>query len=97
MKKLLLLLSVLSISLAADAVDLTKATIVYNPKDHPLVRQMALTLSEDIERVSGVKPSVSSVRGEGANVFLSTASREQHILTLSIVDPGQIVQKITFE
>lgn len=75
MKKLLLLLSVLSISLAADAVDLTKATIVYNPKDHPLVRQMALTLSEDIERVSGVKPSVSSVRGEGANVFLSTASR----------------------
>lgn len=57
-----------------NATDLTKSTIVYNPKDHHLAEQMAQVLSEDIERVSGIRPEVSTVKGSGQNVFLSTAS-----------------------
>lgn len=60
--------------LTATAADLTKSTIVHNPKDHHLVEQMAKVLSEDIERVSGTCPEVSTVKGKGPNVFLSTVS-----------------------
>lgn len=59
------------------ASDLTKSTIVYSTKDHPLVQQMARVLSEDIERVSGVKPMISTSEGKGCNIVLSTSSRTQ--------------------
>jgi hypothetical protein len=57
-----------------NATDLTKATIVYNQKDPDLAGHMAVVLSEDIERVSGVKPLVSTRRGTGSNVILATVS-----------------------
>lgn len=57
-----------------NAVNLTKSTIVYNAKDHRLVSQMAQVLADDIERVSGVRPQVSTQKGSGGNIFLSTVS-----------------------
>ena len=57
------------------AIDLTRATIVYDSTDHPLVSQMAKVLSEDIERVSGVRPAVSTRKVKGQCVILSTTSK----------------------
>lgn len=68
-------LSLLCFSQALHATDLTKSTIVYNPNDHHLVKQMALVLSEDIERVTGIKPEVSTKKSKGQNIFLSTTSK----------------------
>lgn len=72
--KHLLPLTALTLILApyAQAIDLTKATIVYNPQDAPLVRQMAQTLADDIERVSGTKPAVATRKGAGENICLAT-------------------------
>lgn len=58
-----------------QAIDLTQATIVYHPKDHPLVLHMAKVLAEDIERVSGIKPEISTRSGKGQNIFLSTTDK----------------------
>ena len=68
------LLPILLLALApiARAIDLTKATIVYNPKDAPLVSQMAQTLADDIERVAGVRPAVATRKTKGENIFLAT-------------------------
>ena len=41
-----------------QAIDLTKATIVYQKNDAPLVKQMAQVLADDIERVSGNAPRI---------------------------------------
>jgi len=60
---------------SAAAVNLTKSTIVYNPKDHHLVGQMAQVMADDIERVSGTRPQVSTKKGNGQNIFLSTTSK----------------------
>ena len=54
------------------ALDLTKATIVYSTKDPALAAKMAQVMSEDIERVSGVKPMVDTRKGKGQNVILAT-------------------------
>lgn len=70
-----IVLSLLCFSQALHATDLTKSTIVYNPNDHHLVKQMALVLSEDIERVTGIKPEVSTKKGKGQNIFLSTTGK----------------------
>lgn len=57
------------------AVDLTKATIVYDKNDAALVKQMANVLSEDIERVSGIRPKVSTTKSKEQNVILATAGK----------------------
>lgn len=57
----------------ALALDMTKATIVYNPKDAALVAHMASVMAQDIERVSGVRPAVSTRKGKGENIILATA------------------------
>jgi len=74
MKKRVILSALLAIWLcAAYAVDLTKATIVYNQKDPALAGHVAGVLAQDIERVSGVKPEVAPKKGKGQNVILATA------------------------
>lgn len=73
--KLGIVLSLLCFGQVLHATDLTKSTIVYNPNDHHLVKQMALVLSEDIERVTGIKPEVSTKKGKGQNIFLSTTGK----------------------
>ena len=79
------LLPILLLALApiARAIDLTKATIVYNPKDAPLVSQMAQTLADDIERVAGVRPAVATRKTKGENILLATtryAARSPKVL-----------------
>lgn len=69
----LLLLLVLTLSvLPIKAIDLGRSTIVYNPKDEALVGRMANVLADDIERVSGVRPVVSTKKAKGNNVILAT-------------------------
>ena len=71
MRQILLLLA-LVIAPCAHALDLTKATIVYHPKDAPLVKQMAQTLADDICRVSGTSPFVATRRASGGTIHLAT-------------------------
>ena len=72
MRSLFIILLSLALVPVAQAIDLTKATIVYNPKDAPLVGQMARTLADDIERVSGVRPAVATRKGKGEHILLAT-------------------------
>lgn len=65
-------ISALFFSCSEERIDLTKATIVYDQSDHPLVAQMAQTLADDIERVSGVRPSISTTSVDAPMVVLGT-------------------------
>lgn len=67
----------------ANGIDLTRANLVYHEDDTPLARQMVQVLADDIERVSECQPL--------------SGRRREHTVTLSIIDPGQIIQKITFQ
>ena len=58
---------------AMRAVDLSKATIVYQNSDAPLVKHMAQVLADDIERVTGIKPAVSMQKGKGSNIIIATS------------------------
>ena len=60
---LLIALLLLGGGTAANAVDLTKCRIVYSTADAPLVKKMANVLSEDIERVSAIRPNVTEQSG----------------------------------
>ena len=74
MRKRIILSVMLAMWLSAiHAVDLTKATIVYDPKDPALAGHVAGVLAEDIERVSGIKPEVNTKKSKGLNVILATA------------------------
>lgn len=60
------------------AIDLTKATIVYQKSDDALVEKMANVLADDIERVSGVRPALSQREGVGSRkpiVYLATQKK----------------------
>lgn len=72
MKKLLLVLIYIIGVLPISAIDLTRSTIVYNPKDEILVKHMANVLADDIERVSGVRPQVSGKKVSGNSIILAT-------------------------
>lgn len=75
MKRLILTLAALIYCFSSIlAVDLPKATIVYNPADAPLTAHMAGVMADDIERVSGVRPSVSTRSSAGPNIFLATSA-----------------------
>ena len=54
------------------SVNLAKATILYNEGDVPLAKQMAQVLADDIERVSGTRPKVSTRKGNGSTITLVT-------------------------
>lgn len=58
-----------------ETVDLSEVTIVYDAADAPLVAQMAYTLADDIERVSGTRPAVVSGEAEGPVVVLGTVGK----------------------
>ena len=58
-----------------SAVDLAKATIVYHEGDAPLVKQMAQVLADDIERVSGTRPEISTRKAGGAVITIGTAGK----------------------
>jgi len=77
MKKLLLTSALLALTSLAQAIDLSKATIVYNEKDAPLVAKMAQVMAHDIELVSGIRPEVSTRKGKGENIVLSTTDKSK--------------------
>lgn len=72
---LLLFLAFLMASCTAKEIDLSKVTVVYDGSDHPLAAQMAQTLADDIERVSGVRPKVAQGQVDGPVVVLGTAGQ----------------------
>lgn len=72
MKRLLICLMMTACVQVVMAVDLTKATIVCQHGDVPLVKQMADVLAADIERVSGTRPQVGFGKGRGAQVVIGT-------------------------
>ena len=52
---------------------------MYDPSDAALVAQMAETLADDIERVSGVRPKVCTVETEGPVVVLGTVGESSYL------------------
>ena len=72
MKKQILIMFGLMATLAAAAVNLKQCRIVTSEKDAPLVQKMATVLSEDIMRVTDVKPGIDHQAGKGATVILAT-------------------------
>mgnify|MGYP003419355313 FL=1 len=73
MKRNLLLLLSFQIVLAALAVDLKRCRIVVSDSEVALVKKMAVVLSDDIERVADVRPSISARSVDGPSVILATA------------------------
>ena len=74
-KRFFLALMGCTMSVMALAVNLKECVIVSDKTDAPLVGKMATTLSEDIERVTGVRPKVSGKMKKGPVVVLATAER----------------------
>ncbi len=70
--RLLFLLFALCVT-PAWAVDLKQCRIIVSDADAPLAQKMATVLSEDIERVTGVRPAVAHRTETGAAVVLATA------------------------
>ena len=66
--------------LPAWAVDLTRCQIVVSKNDVPLAQKMAHVLSDDIERVSGVKPTISNQAVKGATVILTTVDQASKLV-----------------
>ena len=66
--------------LPAWAVDLTRCQIVVSKNDVPLAQKMAQVLSDDIERVSGVKPAISNSAVKGATVILTTVDQASKLV-----------------
>jgi len=76
MKRIFLFLIVALLSATGTmAIDLTRATIVYEKGDAALVKHMADVLADDIERVSGLRPFVGTDKGNGVSIILATAER----------------------
>ena len=72
MRKLILLLAWCLALCSWGAVDLTQCRIMVANNDDALVKKMAVVLSEDIERVVSVRPSVVNEAWDGAMVVLAT-------------------------
>ncbi len=65
----------MSVRSAAQTVDLTTATIVYDEGDAPLVKHMVQVLADDIEHVSGKRPQVASHPVNGPSINIGTTKR----------------------
>ena len=59
----------------AQTVNLAKATIVYDNADAPLVKHMATVLADDIERVAGSRPKISTLHEGGPCIAIGTVER----------------------
>ena len=70
-----LMIGFISAQERTSSVDLTKATIVYHEGDAPLVKHMAQVLADDIERVAGARPEVSTKKGKGPIVSIGTTKQ----------------------
>lgn len=77
--RVIFLLFLMTFVISSHALDLLKATIVYDRNDAPLVSSMAMTLAEDIYRVSGIKPSVSTDMVAGDKIILGTIGKSRFV------------------
>lgn len=76
----------LLVSCSQSKLNLADVTILYDPADAPLVAQMAETLADDIERVSGVRPEVSTTLADGPVVVLGTVGKSSLISQCEILE-----------
>ena len=72
MRKLIIGAIALTYSLCVQAIDLAKATIVYDKADCALTAKMAGVLADDIERVTGIRPAISTEPVKGNRIVLAT-------------------------
>ena len=80
MRKYLTFILLLSLTLTLHSVNLKHCRIVIGQTDAPLVKKMATVLSEDIERVTGVKPAViTRSQDKGPTVLLATVDHLQEV------------------
>ena len=77
MRKLIIGAIALTYSLCAQAIDLAKAIIVYDKADCALTAKMAGVLADDIERVTGVRPAISTETVKGNCIVLATLGRSR--------------------
>lgn len=77
MNRFLNFVCLMSVSLAMNAIDLTKSTIVVSKSEAPVVKKAAELLADDVERVSGIRPVVANTRGKGQNVVICTKANGQ--------------------
>ena len=76
MKKILIAFLLIGLTQVVQAIDLSRCRIVVSSAAAPLVRKMACVLSEDIERVTGKKPSVvTCAEGKQSAVVLATVAQ----------------------
>lgn len=61
------------------AVNLKQCKIVVTTDDAPLVQKMAGVLSEDIERVTGIKPSISTHTTKDPSIILATVEHASKV------------------
>ena len=64
-----------SAKVTAQTVNLAEATIVYDNADAPLVKHMATVLADDIERVAGSRPKISTQHEGGPCIAIGTVER----------------------
>ena len=79
MKKQILIIIGLTVTMVATAVNLKECRIVTSEKDAPLVQKMARVMSEDIERVIGVRPQIVHQTEKGATIVLATADHAAEV------------------
>ncbi len=72
-------LCLMTIVINAKAFDISKATILYDKNDASLVSNMAMTLAEDIYRVSGVRPPLSTEMVAGYKIVLATNGNSRFV------------------
>lgn len=74
LKKSLLVTALLLTTVGVNALDITNATIVYDKRDDALVGKMATVLADDMQRVSGIRPAIttSTSSAKGVQIILAT-------------------------
>ena len=74
------MLCLVAIAISTKAFDLSRAVIVYDPHDTPLVSTMASVLADDICRVSGRRPSLSTEPvSAGRRIVLGTMDGSRYV------------------
>ena len=82
MKKYFATTLLLGMVLSVHAVDLKHCSIVTPESDAPLVKKMAVVLSEDICRVTGVQPVVTTAMTAGSSTSRVLLSTVDHLATV---------------
>jgi hypothetical protein len=62
---------------------LKDATICVDPDDHELVRQSAILLQSDLEKVTGIKPEISSTITGKTNIVIGSVDKSSLISSLA--------------